>query len=367
MKKQLTVLVLAGILLLSLGGCGLFGSAKEKGISEDENTLTVWCWDETSYVRAMEKAESLYQQEHPEFKLEITEYSWEKIKEKLKEAKEENDPEILPDIVLIRDNYIMDEDQGEMLKDLFLPLDESGIDFSKFDQEKVQQTTKDKEQYGLPFDLGTVVMALRSDLLEKAGYITDQFTDITWEQFCEYGKTVKEKTGIAMLTVIRDRELQEMIPENIYREMKDSGVLIEVDSEDQYVSAITGEEAVAVIDTCHIFGEIMAASIAEGSWVVTDIPAEENDSHYLTTGGCSWMVTKNTEKEEMVFDFLKETFGSSSELYAELMEDQGLMGSYLPLRETETYQHPVEYFSNQTLFILLTDFNERALNSETVE
>lgn len=360
MKIKILSLLLAGTLLLSLGGCGVFGSDKEKGTSEDENTLTVWCWEEASYIRSMEKAESMYQQEHPEIQLEIMEYSWQQIQEKLEQAAEEGDVRALPDILLVKDAYLMDSEREISLEELFAALDGSGIDFSQFEPKKVQQSQEDGKQYGLPFDLGTVVMAMRTDLLDKAGYTVDDFTDITWEKFSEQGKIVKEKTGSAMLTMVRGQELQRMVPEDIYQEMKASGIVIEVESEDQYISAISGEEAAAVMDSCHIFGEIMAGSIAEGNWAVTNIPAEEGQLHYATTSGCSWVVTKNCEKQQKAFDFLKMTFGNNVEFYEGLMKDLGLMGSYLPVRETEEYRYPQKYFSNQTLYILLTDFDEKA-------
>lgn len=362
MKRKMVSLLLAGTLLISLGGCGLFGSGVEKGTSEDENTLTVWCQGQASYEHSLEKAEAAYQQDNPEFRLEIVEYSQEQIQEKLSAAVRENAMEALPDMILAEDSFVTGED-AEELGDLFRPLDEAGIDFSQFDQSKTQQTSADGKQYGLPLDLGTVVLAVRADLLEKAGYTVDDFSDITWTQFLEQGRVVKEKTGLAMLVMIRDSQVQQRVPQDIYRQMKDDGIVIEVDSQDQYTSAVTGEEAAAVMDAYDVFGELMTASVAEGNWAVTNIPGDESQDRYMTTGGCSLLVTKNCEKTGLAFGFLKDTFGSDVDLYEELMKDLGFMGAYLPLRETEEYQHPQKYFSGQTVYILLSDYNQRALQN----
>ena len=54
--------------------------------------------------------------------------------------------------------------------------------------------------YGIPFDNGAVIECLRTDMLEEAGYTVDDFTDITWSDFMEKAKVVKEKTGQPILT-----------------------------------------------------------------------------------------------------------------------------------------------------------------------
>ena len=41
MKRRILALMTAMTMALSLGACGLFGTEKEQGTSEDENTLTV--------------------------------------------------------------------------------------------------------------------------------------------------------------------------------------------------------------------------------------------------------------------------------------------------------------------------------------
>ena len=66
------------------------------------------------------------------------------------------------------------------------------------------------------------------------------------------GRTVLEKTGQPMLVVRASGRLRERIPDAVYQTMKEDGVLIEVESEDQYLSAVSGEDTVALIDNCEI-------------------------------------------------------------------------------------------------------------------
>ena len=83
---------------------------------------------------------------------------------------------------------------------IFTDLTDSGIDFSQFSEAKVAYSTLDGVNYGVPFDNGAVVNAVRTDLIEQAGYTVDDFTDITWSDYMEKAKVVLEKTGLPMLT-----------------------------------------------------------------------------------------------------------------------------------------------------------------------
>lgn len=39
--------------------------------ADDDQTLTVWCWDPNFNIYAMQQAEKIYQEDHPDFKLDI--------------------------------------------------------------------------------------------------------------------------------------------------------------------------------------------------------------------------------------------------------------------------------------------------------
>ena len=82
---------------------------------------------------------------------------------------------------------------------VFYDLTDSGIDFSQFADFKANHTIVEGRNYGVPFDNGAAITALRVDILEEAGYTVDDFTDITWSRFIEIGKDVLEKTGYPLL------------------------------------------------------------------------------------------------------------------------------------------------------------------------
>nr|WP_177296899.1 extracellular solute-binding protein [uncultured Blautia sp.] len=82
-SKKLLALALV-LALLCLTGCG-DGSGKSGGDSQagDENTLTVWAWDSQFNLYSMEEAAKIYQKDHPDFKLNTVEITWDDLQTKL--------------------------------------------------------------------------------------------------------------------------------------------------------------------------------------------------------------------------------------------------------------------------------------------
>jgi len=158
----------------------------------------VWTWDPAFNILAMKEAEKVYQQDHADFKLDIVEVPWDDLQTKLTTIAQAQSWDELPDIFLLQNNAFQKNVQN--YPDLVASLDDSGIDFSEFPDGVKAYSNVDGSQYGLPFDAGTAVTALRTDVLEEAGYTVDDFTDITWSDFLTKGKDVLEKTGKPMLS-----------------------------------------------------------------------------------------------------------------------------------------------------------------------
>ena len=162
------------------------------------NKLTVWCWDPAFNIFSMEEAGKVYQADHPDFNVEVIETPWEDVQTKLTTAATSGDLSTLPDIILMQDNAF----QKNVISypDAFVDLSDSGIDFSQFSEAKTAYSVIDGKNYGVPFDNGAVIAAYRTDILEQAGFTIDDFTDITWDEYLEKGKTVLEKTGKPLLS-----------------------------------------------------------------------------------------------------------------------------------------------------------------------
>ena len=223
MKRKIVSIVMASAMVFGLAACGSSGgtttsssnggndasaasetTAKSEssdvveGSSDDDNTLTVWTWDPNFNVYAIKKAAEIYAQDHEGFKVEVSEVQSDDIETRLTTAVSAGDLSTLPDIFLMQDNSF--QKYATNYPDIFTDLTDSGIDFSEFSSAKVAYSTLDGKNYGIPFDNGAVIECLRTDMLEQAGFTVDDFTDITWNDFMEKAKVVKEKTGQPILT-----------------------------------------------------------------------------------------------------------------------------------------------------------------------
>lgn len=121
MKKKLVSLVLVGAMAMSLMACG--GGSSNSGSeaagkteggsqaagdvqSSDENTLTVFAWDENFNIPALKAAEKDFQEKNPDFKLEIiTQADSKAVEQAVTLAGGAGDYSTLPDIVLFQDHY----------------------------------------------------------------------------------------------------------------------------------------------------------------------------------------------------------------------------------------------------------------------
>lgn len=159
--------------------------------------MTVWCWDPAYNINALKIAESIYQQEHPNFHLEIIETNAEDINTKMATATTSGQLDILPDIMLFDDSGF--QRNVVSYPEVFLDLTSYGFNYDEFSPGKVGFSTVDGKNYGIPFDSGTAIACYRTDILEQAGYTIDDFTDITWSEWIEKAKVVLDKTGCSLL------------------------------------------------------------------------------------------------------------------------------------------------------------------------
>ncbi len=116
MKRKLLSLMLVGAMAASMVACGssadtaadATGDAADSAAvqSDDENTLTVYAWDENFNIPALKAAEKDYQEVNADFKLEIiTQSQSQDVENAVTLAAEAGDYSTLPDIVLFQDHY----------------------------------------------------------------------------------------------------------------------------------------------------------------------------------------------------------------------------------------------------------------------
>lgn len=355
--------------------------AAEEAAVEGDETLTVWCWDPNFNIYAMKEAEKIYQKDHPNFKLDIQENVYSDIEQKLITAAEAGDYSTLPDIFLMQD-YSYSK-MVTNYPDIYTDLTDSGIDFSQFTAGKVSDSTVGGKNYGVPFDNGAVIFAIRTDIVEQAGLTAADFKDITWSKFLELGQKVLDETGCPMLTssggselvimmmqsagaspmvdgvvnLVGNKALEEAI--SIYKKLVESGIMVDYTDWDQYIASMNDGTAAGVIQGCWIMSSIQAAEDQAGKWAVVNMPkldGIQGATNYSNCGGASWAVSSNCKNVDLAVDFLKTTFGGSVELYDILLPNAGAIASYLPAGDSAVYQEGSDFYGGQKVYSDIVEF-----------
>ena len=358
------------------------GAAVTEGASADDNTLTVWTWDPNFNVYAINKAAEIYAKDHEGFKVEVSEVQSDDIETRITTAVSAGDLSTLPDILLMQDNsfqkYVIN------YPDVYTDLTSSEIDFSQFSSAKVAYSTIDGKNYGIPFDNGTVINCVRTDILEQAGFTVDDFTDITWSDYMEKAKVVLEKTGVPMLTaqagspdqvmmmlqscgsslfnadgtvnIDGNAELKEIM--NIYVQMVKDGTLVEVTDWDQYIASLNNGTAASAMNGCWIMASITPVEDQSGKWALTNMPKLDTISgatNYSNNGGSSWAITSNCQKVDLAVDFMNSTFAGSTELYDDVIS-KGALATWAPAGESEAYAQPVDFFGGDAIYAKIVEY-----------
>ncbi len=407
MKKKLVgALLITAMMATILGGCGNSNDtanapastdaaetseSAEDSVTETESTeaeatdgeevLTVWCWDPTFNVYAMKQAEAIYQKDHPNFKLDIQEKVYTDIEQSIITAAEAGNYDTLPDIFLMQDNSFQKNIAN--YPEVFTELSNSGISFDDFSGGKLGDSTADGKHYGIPFDNGATIMAIRSDMVEAAGLTVEDFKDTTWSEFMDLAKKVVDANGVPMLTssggseiviemlqsagaspivdgkvhLVDNAALKEAI--SVYKMLIDEGIMVDYTDWDQYIASMNKGEAAGVIQGCWIMSSIQAAEDQSGKWAIVNMPAlndVDGATNFANCGGASWAVSSNCQNTELAFDFLKTTFGGSVELYDELLPNAGVISSYLPAAQSDVYNQNSDFYGGQAVYKDIVEF-----------
>ena len=387
-------LAIALPLSLTLAACGGNGGDTDKadgGSGSDGNTLTVWTWDPNFNIAAMQEAEKIYQQDHPDFSLNIVETPWDDLQTKLTTLAQSQQTKELPDIFLIQNNAC----QKNVINypDLFADYGNSSVDFSHFPASTTAYCEVDGKNYGIPFDQGTAITALRTDILEQAGLTTEDFTDITWDEFLELGKQVKEATGMPLLsgqagssdtimmmlqsagaslfddegnpTIVDNKALEASI--DMYKQLVDAGVFLEVNSWDEYIATLVNNQVAGTINGAWIIASIQSAADQSGNWNITNLPkldGVDGATNYSANGGSSWAISSNANYD-LAADFLNSTFAGSTELYDTILPTTGAIGNWTPAGESEVYSAPSDFFGGQPIFQMIVEYGADVPSNNT--
>jgi lactose/L-arabinose transport system substrate-binding protein len=382
MKKLAIVLSIA-----LLGGIALFTGCKKKEAAtlivpsdaSEAAHLTVWCWDPGFNVYAMNEAVKIYQEDHPDVRIDVVETAWDDIQQKLTTSLSARQTDNLPDILLMQDNAI--QKNISTFPDAFLSI-EGSIDVSQFAQYKVDVATINGKPYGVPFDNGASATFLRRDIVEQAGLEVSDFNEITWDRFIELGKIIKEKTGVSMISAVGnendlvpamlqsagawffDDEGNVNIADNaalkeaarVYKDMVDAGIIMLVADWNAYIASL--KNIASTVNGCWIIGSITANADQSGKWVVATTPRLNipGGANYSSVGGSSWLVMANSKNPAVAMDFLNATFAGSTRLYDTILPTSGAIATWLPASDSSVYGEPSAFFGGQKIYADIVDY-----------
>ncbi|XME01867.1 ABC transporter substrate-binding protein [Lachnospiraceae bacterium C1.1] len=358
--------------------------------SEDENTLSVYAWDASFNIPALQAAADDYTKNvNPDFKLNIIEQSQSSdVENAVTLAASAGDYSTLPDIVLFQDHYIQKyvSDYPDAWKDV----NDAEINWDDFSQEKLSYSTIDGVHYGVPVDNGTVIFAYRTDVLEEAGYTIDDVTGITWDKWVEIGKNVYDKTGkylmsmdgdgndlpYMMLQAEGDSQFKDGVPniannenlKKIVQVIKDAvdakALYLANDWSDYTDQTIVGDMVAGVMNGNWIIPTIKQVDANSGKWEITSMPTLNGGEGYASNGGSSLYITGNCKNVDLAKDFLAKTFGGSTETYDAALTNGGVITTCISAGKSDVYSAGVEYFNNQPIYSKIV---EMGANVPTVE
>lgn len=382
MKKQITAFALTLAIGCSLlTSCGQQpvkqGSSSAKPASSTAaattNEVNVWAWDTNFNIPIIKLAGDYYAKDgHENFKVNVTEMSNDDTKAKMTAAFTSGTTDGLPDIVLIEDYDAQSFLQNYEGK--FLDLTDE-IDFSEFASYKVDAVTYQDRTFAIPFDSGVAGMYYRADYLEQAGYTAADMQNLTWTQFIQIGKDVKEKTGKWMISILPYRSTHYInmamqsagswyFDESGNINLKNNpavremcGVLKEISAANianpvEYYSAeahgsITSGETAAAITAIWYAPTIKSAEDQTGKWAYTNLPileTVENATPYSNIGGSSWYILADSPNKEAALAMMKTVFAGNNEFYNDILKDRGAVSAYLPSKTVPAYNEVDAFF-----------------------
>ena len=368
MKKLLAVLV-ALTLVLSMSAVAF---------AAEDGKITIWTWDPNFNIASMKIGAEMYNADHPDVEIEIQEVASEDIETAVAQAAVAGNLDTLPDIMLCQDNSFqkMVTNYPEVYTDIT-----DMYDFEGFGEAKQAYSIIDGRHYGIPFDAGTVVAAYRTDYLEEAGYTVADLTDITWSQFAEIGKAIKEKTGkpvfctqagsgdwvlimvqscgASMFTEdgavnLKDNPaITEAI--TVYADLVKEGVILETNSWDEMIGTLANGSVVGTFNGCWILGSIMATPDQAGKWDITNLPAlqgVEGATHYSNNGGSSWAITQGTDVD-LAIDFMQ--CYRNVDFYNAILPTTSAIATFAPAKEAPNYA-AVNEFMGSPVFATIIEY-----------
>ncbi len=385
MKKRMVSLVLAGVMAASLTACGggsAAPAAKEagdaSGASELSGTITIWSWDVA--LAHLEAEAEKFQEIHPNVEFQFEEMGVSQVYSKITTCLQSGIG--LPDVVSLEGEQMAKF--GEKFPDKFVDFT-SEISQDEFLPVKISECTVNGKVVAFPWDAGPCGMFYRTDIFEEAGVKAEDI--VTWDDFIEAGKTIKEKTGVAMMPLATARKdttyrllLMELggfyfdedgntvvnSPESVramdmIQQIYEADITVNDSSWDDFIAALSGNKIACVPEAVWLAGSIKdAAPDQAGKWGVMELPRFDRDAEAqgASNGGSVLAVPSSSESQEAAVEFVKFAM-TDREGNVEGFTNYGLYPSYIPALDSEVFQQGDEFFGGQKIYDLFNTVGKK--------
>ncbi len=398
-EMKVISLMIIGAMVASLAACGGSGDGGNTSAggenggdsgtnnvsqSGDENTLTIYAWDENFNIPAIQAAADDYRENvNPDFELNISVQSGSTdIETLIKQVGTTGESAYseLPDLVLFQDHAI--EKYVHDYPDVWQSIDDIDINWDDFAAEKIAYSTVDGVHYGVPMDAGTVIAAYRVDLLEAAGHTIDELEGCTWDEFLDIGEDVYNATGKYMMVMNADgNDLPYMMMQaegqsqfkdgepylvgnetlteicNVILEACERNVCYLANDWDDYTqNVIQGDMTAGIMNGNWIIPTMKLVEANAGKWEITSsLPTLNGGGGYAANGGSSIYLTANCSNSDLAKDFLAYTFGGSTVTYDNALLNGGVVSTYTPAGESDVYNEGVDFFNGTAVYAQIAE------------
>lgn len=365
--KKFSILILVSLFILTLLTLGNAQGEKPK--------ITIWAWDPNFNIPIMQEAAQRYKKINPNVDFDIVSMAKADVEQKLNTVLASGVKTNLPEIVLIEDYNA--QKYLTSYPGAFADLT-NHFNYKEFAPYKVQLMTVKGRVYGVPFDSGVTGWFYRRDYFKQAGLDPNKLQNITWDQFIEIGKILKQKTGKYMtsgdpfdgglmrvllhsakswyfdkdgnINIANNNVLKEAV--KLYKTLRDSGISKEISGWNEWVASFNNGEVASVITGVWIIGSIKAAKDQSGKWGVLPIPRLNLPGavNASNLGGSSWYVLQNSKYRDVAIDFLKQIYAKDVDFYQKILIERGAVGTWLPAQKGSAYTASDPFFGGQKVF-----------------
>lgn len=385
MKKRFLSVVLAGVMAASLAGCSGGGTAPAAGSSGEKDasselsgTITIWSWDVA--LAHLESEAAKFQKLHPKVEFNFEEMGVSQVYSKITTCLQSGIG--LPDVISL---------EGEQMAKFGTKFPDKFVDFTgdinkeDFLPVKISECTVNGKMVAYPWDAGPCGMFYRTDIFDQAGVKAEDI--VTWDDFIEAGKTVMDKTGVAMMplaTARKDTTYRMMLmelggfyfdkdgntvvnsPESVramamVQKIYQAGITVNDNSWDDFVAALNSSRIACVPEAVWLVGSIKdAAPDQAGKWGVMELPRFDKDveAKGASNGGSVLAVPASSKSKDAAVEFVKFAM-TDKDGNEEGFAKYGLYPSYIPSLDSEVFKQGDDFFGGQKIYELFNKVGKK--------